>query len=128
MFNPTEPKFARGIGCRLLSPTNDTREITKAAIQRLELIYQPGFAFSKAEILLLEICQPSEYTPDLFANVQPAASQKIMQVMDQINEKWGRGTMRPARVPSTPEWGMKREMLSPSYTTRLDQLWTVKCQ
>ncbi|HFD4139987.1 TPA: DUF4113 domain-containing protein [Pseudomonas aeruginosa] len=51
-----------------------------------------------------------------------------MQVMDQINAKWGRGTMRPGRVPVTPDWGMKREMLSPNYTTRLDQLWTVKCQ
>ncbi|MBF8003220.1 DUF4113 domain-containing protein [Pseudomonas brenneri] len=91
-------------------------DVTKAAIQGLELIYQPGFAFSKAEILLLEICQPDEYTPDLFANVQPAASQKVMQVMDQINAKWGRGTMRPGRVPVTPDWGMKREMLSPSYT------------
>ncbi|MBC2771088.1 DUF4113 domain-containing protein [Pusillimonas minor] len=38
------------------------------------------------------------------------------------------GTLRPGRVPVTPVWNMKREMLSPSYTTRLDQLWTVKCQ
>ncbi|MDL2184676.1 DUF4113 domain-containing protein [Pseudomonas sp. ChxA] len=51
-----------------------------------------------------------------------------MQVMDQINAKWGRGTMRPGRVPVSPDWGMKREMLSPSYVPRLDQLWTVKCQ
>ncbi|WP_062384568.1 translesion error-prone DNA polymerase V subunit UmuC [Pseudomonas abietaniphila] len=128
MFNPSEPKFAKGIGCKLLSPTNDTREITKAAILGLELIYQPGFAFSKAEILLMDICQPGEYTPDLFASVQPAESEKVMQVIDQINAKWGRGTVRPGRVPVMPDWGMKREMLSPSYTTRLDQLWTVKCQ
>lgn len=127
MFNPNEPKFSQGISCRLISPTNDTREITKAAIHGLELIYQTGFAFSKAEILLLEICQPGEYTPDLFAETQPAASQKVMQVMDQINAKWGRGTMRPGRVPVTPDWGMKREMLSPSYTTRIDQLWKIKC-
>jgi DNA polymerase V len=100
--------------------------LAKAAIHGLELIYQPGFAFSKAEILLVEICQPVEYTPDLFAKTQPAASQKVMQVMDQINAKWGRGTMRPGRVPVTPDWGMKREMLSPSYTTRIDQLWRIK--
>lgn len=31
----------------------------------LELIYQPGFAFSKAEILLMDICQPGHYKPDL---------------------------------------------------------------
>ena len=72
------------------------------------------------------IFQPGEYTPDLFAPVQPTSSQKVMQVMDQINSKWGRGTLRPGRLPVAPKWSMKREMLSPSYTTRLDQLWTVE--
>lgn len=128
MFNPAEPKFANGIGCRLLSPSNDTREITKAAMHGLELIYQPGFAFMKAEVLLLEICQSGEYTPDLFASEQPANSQKLMKVMDQINAKWGRGTMRPARITVSPEWAMKRDFLSPSYTTRIDQLWKVQCR
>jgi DNA polymerase V len=28
-------------------------------------------------------------------------------------------------VPAKPDWGMRREMMSPSYTTRIDQLWTV---
>ncbi|MFK3724285.1 DUF4113 domain-containing protein [Pseudomonas monteilii] len=84
--------------------------------------YQPGFSFSKAEILLMDICQPEEYTPDLFASVEPRASHKVMQVTDQINAKWGRGTIRPGCVPVTPDKGMKREMLSPSYTTAPDQL------
>lgn len=101
---------------------------TKAAIHGLELIYQPGFAFMKAEVLLLNICQSGEYTPDLFASEQPATSQRLMEVMDQINAKWGRGTMRPARIPASPEWAMNRDFLSPSYTTRLDQLWKVQCR
>ncbi|MNT96797.1 DNA polymerase V subunit UmuC [compost metagenome] len=50
-----------------------------------------------------------------------------MQVMDDINGRWGRGTMRAASVPASPDWGMRREMMSQSYTTRIDQLWTVKC-
>ena len=49
-----------------------------------------------------------------------------MQVLDQINARWGRDTLRPARVPQQAEWSMRREMKSPSYTTRFDQLWTVK--
>lgn len=128
MFNPNEPKLAKGIACKLLSPTNDTREITKAALHGLDVIYEAGYAFSKAEILLWDICRPGEFTDDLFAKAQPFASQKTMQVMDQINAKWGRGTLRPGRVPVAPDWGMKREMLSPCYTTRLDQLWTVNCE
>lgn len=61
----------------------------------------------------------------MFATTQPAAAEKVMQVMDSINAKWGKGTVRPGGVPATPAWGMRRELMSPSYTTRLDQLWTV---
>jgi DNA polymerase V len=29
-------------------------------------------------------------------------------------------------MPAHPDWAMRRELMSQSYTTRLDQLWTVK--
>lgn len=47
-------------------------------------------------------------------------------VLDDINNKWGRGTLRVASVPKNPGWAMRRHLMSQSYTTRLDQLWTVK--
>lgn len=125
MFNPDEPKFARGIICELPYPTDDTRLITKAATEGLKLIYRAGFAFSKAEILLLDLRQRGEFTDDLFVATPPEAAERVMGVMDAINARWGRGTMRPAGVPANPDWGMRREMMSPSYTTRIDQLWTV---
>ncbi len=126
MFNPDEPKFAKGIICELPYPTDDTRLITKAASAGLELIYRAGFAFSKAEILLLDLRQRGEFTDDLFVATPPVTAERLMGVMDAINARWGRGTMRPAGVPAQPDWGMRREMMSPSYTTRIDQLWTVK--
>ncbi|MBK5299713.1 DUF4113 domain-containing protein [Erwinia sp. TH29] len=52
-----------------------------------------------------------------------------MAVLDQINGRWGRGgTLRAASAPTNPDRGMQREMMSQSYTTRLDQLWTVSCR
>lgn len=48
-----------------------------------------------------------------------------MNVLDEINSRWGRGTLRAAAVPTAPAWAMRRELMSPNYTTRLDQLWTV---
>lgn len=125
MFNPDEPKFAKGIICELPYPTDDTRLITKAASAGLELIYRVGFAFSKAEILLLDLRQRGQFTDDLFVATPAVAAERVMGVMDAINARWGRGTMRPAGVPAQPDWGMRREMMSPSYTTRIDQLWRV---
>jgi DNA polymerase V len=101
--------------------------MTKAATEAVNRLFRPGFKYSKAEVLLMDLRQPGEFTDDLFAEGQPVAAEKVMGVLDEINQRWGRGTLRAASVPSDPDWGMKREMMSQSFTTRLDQLWTVKC-
>ena len=107
MFNPDEPKFARGMICELPYPTDDTRLIMRAADRGLELVYREGFAFSKAEVLLMDLRQRGEYTDDLFVEVQSGASERVMGVMDKINARWGGGTIRPGRVPTAPDWGMR---------------------
>lgn len=128
MFNPEEAKYANGVIVDLPYPTDDVRLLTKAAVDALDRFFRPGFNYSKAEVLLLNLCQKGEYTDDLFAASQPAEASKVMAVLDEINGRWCRGTLRAASVPLNPDWGMRREMMSQSYTTRLDQLWRVSCQ
>jgi DNA polymerase V len=127
MFNPDEAKYANGVVIDLPYPTDDVRLLTTAAVDSLDRIFRPCFSYSKAEVLLLNLCQPGEYTDDLFAISQPADATRVMAVLDEINGRWGRGTLRSASVPSNPDWGMRREMMSQSYTTRLDQLWEIRC-
>ncbi|MDZ5741031.1 Y-family DNA polymerase [Pseudomonas asiatica] len=127
MFNPDEAHHAQGVLVELPYPTSDTLLMTRFATDAVSKIYRPGFRYSKAEVLLMELRKPGEFSEDLFALKQPVACGRLMQVMDDINDRWGRGTMRVARVPVAPDWGMRREMMSQSYTTRIDQLWTVKC-
>lgn len=128
MFNPEETKYANGVIVDLPYPTDDVRLLTKAAVDALDRVFRPGFNYSKAEVMLLNLCQPGEYTDDLFAISQPAEATKVMAVLDQINGRWGRGTLRSASVPTNPDWGMRREMMSQSNTTKLDQLWKVSCR
>lgn len=127
MFNPEEAKYANGVVVDLPYPTDDVRLLTKAAVDALDRVFRPGFNYNKAEVMLLNLCQPGEYTDDLFTASQPAEATRVMAVLDQINGRWGRGTLRSASVPSCPDWAMRRELMSQSYTTRLDQLWTVTC-
>lgn len=91
-------------------------------------VFRLVFKYSKAEVLLLNLCQKGEYADDLFSISQPIATEKVMGVLDAINGRWGRGTMRLASVPVDPDWGMRREMMSRRFTTRVDQLWTVYCR
>ncbi|GBH21658.1 DUF4113 domain-containing protein [Pseudomonas syringae pv. actinidiae] len=76
----------------------------------------------------MDICQPGEFTDDLFSAAQPLNSDRLMAALDMINDKWGRGTLRTGSVPVTPDWGMRRDQMSQSFTTRLDQLWVVKAK
>lgn len=126
MFNPGEAKYAKGVLVELPYPTNDTLLLTRAATEAVEQVYRPGYRYSKAEVLLMDLRQPGEFTDDLFAVAQPVACDRLMSVLDEINGKYGRGTMRSASVPRAPDWGMRREMMSRSYTTRIDQLWRVR--
>lgn len=127
MFNPEEAKYANGVIVDLPYPTDDVRLLTKAAVDALDRVFRPGFNYSKAEVLLLNLCQPGEYSDDLFAISQSAEATRVMAVLDEINGRWGRGTLRAASVPTNPDWSMRREMMSQSYTTKLDQLWKVSC-
>lgn len=126
MFNPDEAKYANGALVELPYPTNDVRVLTRYATEAVERIFREGFRYSKAEVLLMDLCQPGEFTDDLFSATQPVSSDRLMGVLDVINNRWGRGTVRTGTVPAAPDWGMRREQMSQSYTTRLDQLWTVK--
>jgi len=89
-------------------------------------IFRVGFKYSKAEVLLMDLRKRGEFTADLFSPEQPPAADSVMAVLDQINAKWGRGTLRPAAVAADPRWAMRRSLLSPSYLTDIDQLWKVK--
>lgn len=91
MFNPEEAKYANGVVVDLPYPTDDVRLLTKAAVDALDHVFRPGFNYSKAEVMLLSLCQPGEYTDDLFATSQPTEATKVMAVLDEINGRWGRG-------------------------------------
>lgn len=91
MFNPEEAKYANGALVELPYPTNDVRLMTKAATEAVNRLFRPGFKYSKAEVLLMDLRQPGEFTDDLFTHSQPAMADKVMSVLDEINGRWGKG-------------------------------------
>ncbi|HCE0607730.1 MULTISPECIES: Y-family DNA polymerase [Pseudomonas] len=127
-FHGDGPKYANAATCIPAFPTDDVRQLTKYALQAAAEIYRPGFAYSKAEVLLMDLRKRGEYTQDLFSPSQPERSDALMATMDKINRRWGHDCLRTAAVPLTPDWGMRRALLSPSYMTSWDQLWTVQCR
>jgi DNA polymerase V len=51
-----------------------------------------------------------------------------MATLDEINQKFGRSTIRLCSEGQSRDWRMKREKLSPAYTTRWDELPSVQAK
>ena len=53
-------------------------------------------------------------------------SEKMMKTIDQINQKMGRDIVRYAAQGYTKKWVLKQQRLSPCYTTRWNDLLSIK--
>lgn len=117
-FVEDRERYFNSVRCVLPHPTNDTMLMTQAANQALARIFRKGYAYSKVGILLTNLVQADGYTPDLFAEPPRKNVGKLMETIDLLNARYGRGAVRVGTVwPEGRAWEMKREMLSPSYTT-----------
>lgn len=127
-FSESEPQYARSLALPISQHTADTRRIVLHAVKALKAIYQPGFAYAKAGVMLSEICPRSNAPRDLFFDVEECEkAEKLMATLDAINARWGKETLRTASVRSEHKaWEMNRGRLSPAYTTSWQGLPIVK--
>jgi DNA polymerase V len=119
-------RFSQSAITSLACPSADTREIVRAAISGLRSIYRPGFDLIKAGVILADISPASLSQPELdFGAASATSSAPLMSAMDDLNRRFGRGTVRLGSValPDTPRlWSARRERLSGRYTTRIDEI------
>jgi len=125
-FALKEPQYQRSITIPLPQATQDTRELVKWAGRGLRRIYRRGFAYAKAGVMLSEIRPAALAQADLFGSMEDSErSDTLMGIMDRINQRWGRGTLRTASEHAEGIWKMNRGNLSPRYTTSWSELPTV---
>ena len=114
------PQYQPGLTVPLTEASDDTLLLTRAALWGLKRIYRPGFAYQKAGVALINIRAAGTRQADLFSKTRD--NRQLMAVMDHINGTWGRGTLRSAAEGISQEWRMKRERISPGYTTSWTEL------
>ncbi len=107
-------------------PTNDTIEISRYAITGLKQIYRKGYKYRKAGLCVTELVNDSEHNMDMFANTSKHQDQ-VMKVMDEINGRFGHGTIRISINDTVRTWAPKHENISPAYTSCWNEIPEVKC-
>lgn len=126
-FALNEPYYGNSASVKLLTPTQDSRDIITAATKCLDVIWRDGHRYQKAGVMLGDFYSQGVAQLNLFDDNAPRQnSEKLMEVLDHLNAKDGRGTLYFAGQGIQTAWQMKREMLSPRYTTRYSDLLKVK--
>ncbi|MGK9173406.1 Y-family DNA polymerase [Yokenella regensburgei] len=126
-FALNEPYYGNSVSIKLLTPTQDSRDIICAAIRCLEAIWRDGHRYQKAGVMLGDFFSQGVAQLNLFDDNAPRSnSDALMTMIDQLNAKGGKGTLYFAGQGIQQQWQMKREMLSPRYTTRFSDLLVVR--
>lgn len=132
-FSDKDAPYSASKSIELDTPSSDTRLFLAKAMQLLDALWVNGYRYAKAGVMLADFYDPGVYQPGLFdqsvnnesLREQTASDQRLMQLMDKLNAKHSK-TIWFASQGAKQEWGMKRDMLSPAYTTNWQQLPIVR--
>lgn len=125
-FAVNEVYYGKTAGTKLQIPTQDSRDIVAAATKCLDAIWQDGHRFQKCGVMLGDFYSQGVAQLGLFDEYTPRSnSEQLMAVLDGINHS-GKGRVWFAGQGIQKSWEMKRQMLSPAYTTRFSDLMRVK--
>ncbi len=119
------PQYYRNILLELPFPTNSSIELAKFAIEGLRKIYKEGYHYKKAGVIVMNFVSENNIQLNLFENSNPEHS-SLMKAMDKINSTFGQHTVKLASQDPKRRWKMKQERLSPRYTTKIDEIITIK--
>ncbi|CEK10121.1 Y-family DNA polymerase [Legionella hackeliae] len=124
-FREDLAQYSNSIGFRLVNPTDDVRYLTTAAKHCLKKIYRKGIQYHKCGVLMADLIDKQYRQMDLFhqpTDEDMIETEKVMKLIDCINQKYGPRTMRLAAEGFRKSWSMKRQLKSPHYTTRWSEL------
>ncbi len=124
-FREDLPQYPRGFTLPQPASTGGTRTLTRAALGVLRHIYRSGYAYQKAGVMLIELDRARQTQAALFDHPAPDRP-ALMRVIDQANARWGRGTLGLAAEGIGRAWRMRRQRVSPAYTTRWSDLPRVR--
>ena len=120
-FSQRDKQYVQSITIKIPSPTDDTRIFLQASEQALKAIFKPGFQYKKVGITLNGICDNDCVQTDMFVKEQPG-DYKLMNVLDSINQRFGKGVARFAAEGFDKQWVMNSNKKTPAYTTRWDSV------
>ncbi len=129
-FDASTQHYANAATIPLGQPSQDTRRLTQVAIHGLRRIFKDGYKYQKAGVLLLDLMPKHMEQLRLFDDYKTIPeyyyNDRLMAVVDDINQTYGRDSIRLGGATLSSNWRMRQTMLSPAYTTRWEDIPLVR--
>ncbi|QYJ80486.1 Y-family DNA polymerase [Shewanella acanthi] len=129
IFANNSPYDERPLGFKTLihfpCATNCTIEMTQAMTVAAPQLFRQGIRYYKIGVGLIELESAYFQQFDLFNRAK--ANPALMTAFDSINQQFGRDTVFLAAQGIEQKWAMRREFLTPQYSTRWDCIPSIKC-
>ena len=115
--NPAE-QYANGAVVEFERMTSYTPDIVMAAKTVLPHIFRQGYGYKTIMVTLFKLL-PAACQGHLWVDpMEDEKKRRLMKSVDEITKSYGRGTITLAKGFEQTGWEMKREFLSPCWTTR----------
>ncbi len=124
-FRKDQPQYSKNIVINTDFPTNSTIELNHYAQIGLKAIFREGYNYKKAGVIVMGLTPNNETQLSLFNTSNPK-HQPLMSVVDKLNRSIGQTKVRFASQSVGKQWKMKQEKLSPSYTTRINDIVSIQ--
>lgn len=116
-----DPRYVGSLGFHLPEATSDTFELIHYAVWAARRIWRDGYRYVKAGVMLNGLVAATLAPKTLFS-ICSDRSARLLSALDSINRRTGSGTVRPAGAGVMPEWRVRFDQRSPSWTTNWDEV------
>jgi len=121
--SPFQKKYCyqNNITLKLPYPTNDTNLILSIALEGTKSIYKDNIKYVKCGVTLSGLIDENR-TQDHLWPIKTIERSRLTQVIDTINIKFDKQSIRLATEPTNPIWKMNQSRKSKSFTTSWKEL------
>lgn len=124
-FSKRAAPYAKTVTVKFRYPLDDTRMLAALVTEAAASVFRPGVEFSKAGVCLMGIAPKESMSQGELFGPSSADSSRVMEAVDGINGKFGRGTIAVASEFAGKSWRSRSSDASPAFSTKLAELKTV---
>jgi DNA polymerase V len=121
-----DKQYFRSLNISLPVATSNTHELIKHAHQGFETIYRAGYHYNKTGCIAMDLLPENQVQYGIFDNENRVRDSRLMKTIDMVNKSLGKDAVRFALQGFGAKWKLRQLKLSPRYTTRINEVLTVK--